>query len=135
MRDWAGGTDGIAELETPEDFIAAFADVPAEDLGASLRWRFKEKALVKQRFEQMYRAWRLHDVSKILKLRNANLHPSISRAIFDLRNERWVPKIADFARSSERTLIVVGAGHLCGRNSLLELLQRDHDLTSARTVL
>ena len=135
MKGWAGGTEAITELEAPEDFIAAFSSVPAEDLDASMRWRFREKALSKQRFEQMYRAWRLHDVSKMLKLRNANLHPSIRRAIFDVRNEQWAPKIADFARSADRTLILVGAGHLCGQNSVLELLGRDFGLTSVRITL
>ncbi len=125
---WAGGTEGIAELETPGEFLAGFADVPAGDFVDSLRWSQQQRPLVRKRFEQMYRAWRADDLAALGELRDADLPASLGRAMFDRRNALWAPRIAAGAKSPARTLVLVGAGHLCGPQGLLALLEREHGL-------
>ena len=40
------------------------------------------------------------------------------------RNERWLPKIQEWAQGNKNVLVVVGAGHLVGNNGLVELLRK-----------
>jgi hypothetical protein len=44
--------------------------------------------------------------------------------LLDYRNLRWVPKIVGLIKSGIPTSIVVGTGHLCGTNSVIDLLQK-----------
>jgi uncharacterized protein YbaP (TraB family) len=39
------------------------------------------------------------------------------------RNKDWVPKIQQFMRSNENYLVIVGTGHLVGKESVVDLLR------------
>jgi len=38
------------------------------------------------------------------------------------RNRAWIPKLEEFLKSDKAVLVVVGAGHLVGKDSVVELL-------------
>jgi uncharacterized protein YbaP (TraB family) len=44
--------------------------------------------------------------------------------LLDYRNLRWVPKIDAAIKTAVPTSIVVGTGHFCGPNNVIELLQK-----------
>jgi uncharacterized protein YbaP (TraB family) len=48
------------------------------------------------------------------------------RALFETRNRKWAEIIAREAKSPERTLVLCGAGHLCGPNNLRDVLTDVH---------
>ena len=41
------------------------------------------------------------------------------------RNTRWVPKVKQLLTEATPTMVLVGAGHLCGKDSLVELLRKE----------
>jgi uncharacterized protein len=41
------------------------------------------------------------------------------------RNKRWVPKIEALADGPDTAMVIVGAGHLVGPDSVVDLLQKD----------
>src|SRR4029077_4633860 len=49
--------------------------------------------------------------------------PSLYRPLVTDRNRRWIPQLEELLRSSDNSLVVVGALHLVGEGGLLELLR------------
>ncbi|MFT5127346.1 MAG: hypothetical protein ACI8W8_000949, partial [Rhodothermales bacterium] len=49
---------------------------------------------------------------------------SIHEALFLKRNRDWIGKIKPMLESEEDHLIVVGAGHLVGEGSVIDLLEK-----------
>jgi uncharacterized protein YbaP (TraB family) len=70
-------------------------------------------------------AWMAGDAAVIEKLLvdGAKDSPAIHQALFIDRNQRWVPKI-EACLAVGRCMVVVGAGHLVGRDGLVDLLSR-----------
>jgi uncharacterized protein YbaP (TraB family) len=50
-------------------------------------------------------------------------YPEVYRRVIVDRNHAWLPKIESFLAKSENYLVIVGAGHLAGRDGLLEMLK------------
>jgi uncharacterized protein YbaP (TraB family) len=50
--------------------------------------------------------------------------PGIRHAILDARNRAWAARLTDSLSRPERTLVVVGALHLCGPDNLIDCLAR-----------
>lgn len=50
--------------------------------------------------------------------------PQECESLLYVRNRNWIPKIEDFLNQKRDTLVVVGAGHLVGRQSVIELLKQ-----------
>lgn len=77
-------------------------------------------------FNAMRAGWKRGDVGPIIaegqRQRELNLEAELR--LLDYRNLRWVPRIEGAIKSGTPTSIVAGAGHFCGPNSVIELLQR-----------
>jgi uncharacterized protein YbaP (TraB family) len=50
---------------------------------------------------------------------------AIYNALLKSRNEDWVPKIEAMLEEPGTVLIAVGAGHLAGKDSVIQLLRAD----------
>ena len=50
--------------------------------------------------------------------------PTVWWRLLDRRNARWVPRIETAIKSGRPTLVVAGALHFAGPNSVIVLLQR-----------
>jgi uncharacterized protein YbaP (TraB family) len=77
--------------------------------------------------DQLAAAWKAGDEASVARLlREANKDEAskhIFAKLFDERNPALADKIAALAAGSERALVVIGAGHLAGDNSVLQLLK------------
>ena len=56
--------------------------------------------------------------------RTRDLNFGAELRLLDYRNLRWIPKIVGLLKSGVPTSIVVGTGHFCGTNSVIDLLQK-----------
>jgi uncharacterized protein YbaP (TraB family) len=77
-------------------------------------------------FEQTIAAWRVGDLAQIDRLLLRDIRqkfPAIHKALLTDRNAAWAPKIDALLRTPEVELVLVGAGHLPGRDGLLALLK------------
>jgi uncharacterized protein YbaP (TraB family) len=113
-------------LETPTEFVAHIDNVSDAVWCEGLEWLLRNRNLPAQDFPQIYDAWIAGDVDlvsrRMLRTGLTHLEP-VRRAIFDLRNALWLPRVLALLSTREPTLILVGAGHLGGVSGLRALLQ------------
>jgi len=76
-------------------------------------------------FDDLYQAWLTGDMQKLDAMLSDNYedYPNIYKYMIVDRNKDWVPKIQQFMRSNENYLVIVGAGHLVGKESVVDLLR------------
>ena len=113
-------------LETPEehvDVLRGLADIDAEVLLLDTLVRGDKR---RDDFNATRDGWKHGDIGPIVaeqkRERGMNLGAEIR--LLDYRNLRWIPKIVGAIKSGVPTAVVVGTGHFCGPNNVLELLQK-----------
>jgi uncharacterized protein YbaP (TraB family) len=133
MREMRVGT-GILELETLDSQVAM---LEALDQETFLRYSLLDFETTGALMMQLVDAWRCGDhaaLSEVLFSANAaleDLEPqerarfdAVTASIFDQRNATMASGIERFIHNGEGSyFIVVGAGHLIGDNSVVELLR------------
>ena len=114
-------------FETVELQTAAFDDLPTASQVAFLMEAVatspdSSAAL----FGGMVEAWGAGDDDALAALLNDGFsQPAMFEALLVARNRAWVPQIESLlARDGEDALVVVGAGHLVGESSVVEMLRR-----------
>ncbi len=117
----------IAGLETVHDQIALFEglslDAQAEYLVASLE---QAHELPKQ-VDDMVHAWQRGDTAWFDDQLKSELgrDPVLYQSVLAARNRKWIPKIEALLNGDKNYLVIVGTGHLVGRNSVIDLLKKD----------
>jgi uncharacterized protein YbaP (TraB family) len=51
--------------------------------------------------------------------------PDLYQSLIAARNRKWVPKIEALLDQDQDYLVIVGTGHLVGRDSVIDLLKKD----------
>jgi uncharacterized protein YbaP (TraB family) len=71
-------------------------------------------------------AWRKGDEAKMeeLYIKGLKLYPKLYRTLIVDRNNIWVRDIEGYLNGSGNTMVVVGAAHLVGDNSVVNLLRK-----------
>jgi uncharacterized protein YbaP (TraB family) len=117
----------IAGLETVHDQIALFEglsmDAQAEYLVSSLE---QAHELPKQ-VDDMVHAWQRGDSAWFDEQLRSELgrDPALYQSVLAARNRKWIPKIEALLNDDKNYLVIVGTGHLVGRNSVIDLLKKD----------
>lgn len=134
----------IGELESLDTQLALMESL---DQRVFLNYALQDFASTTAQMEQLVAAWRCgaHDqLAEILfSVRDgeANMLPSdrqvleqVMQRMFDQRNAQMATRIDQYLRSGEGDyFVVVGAGHLLGEGSVVDLLrQRGYDVTPVR---
>ncbi len=115
----------VQGLETPEFQIGLFDQFSRRDQESMLRQTLKEMDLLENGVERIVQAWTAGEVAKMEELILASMrdYPEVHRKLIADRNRRWIPQIEQFLAGSESVLVVVGAAHLVGKGSVIELLK------------
>jgi uncharacterized protein len=115
----------MAGLETVEFQIGLIDQLSEKDQESMLRQSLKEMDLLDGGLDQIVRSWSTGNVSSLeaLLLSGMREYPAVHQKIIVDRNRRWVPQIEKMIKQGESTLIVVGAGHLVGKDGVIELLK------------
>lgn len=77
-------------------------------------------------FQNILNAWRTGDAARLENLINIAAIESDEKsydALFTNRNKNWVPQIEALFNNTHKEFVLVGAGHLLGKDSLLKLLK------------
>jgi uncharacterized protein YbaP (TraB family) len=113
----------VLALETAESQFDIFDTMPEEAQVEMLVETLDEWDEQADIFERLVAAWETGDEPAMQELLN-DLPESIAPALLRDRNAAWVPQIeAYLAREGEDVLVVVGAGHLTGADSVTEMLR------------
>ena len=126
LWDWsktAGKERGA--LETAEDQIRIFADLPEAQQVELLVVTIDEVSKAPQAVDLMLEAWKRGDTGKLDRSFNSDLErfPALRHAVLDARHEKWLPQIEAMMNDGKTHVIVVGTAHLVGRNSVVAMLR------------
>jgi uncharacterized protein len=112
-----------AYLETAQQVAASLESIPLTALSAAFDLLVADLTEPQRTLERMHAAWLHGDLDAVQQIASEspmfNL-PGIREAILDVRNEAWAAQVKARLGSAERTLVVVGALHLCGERSLID---------------
>ena len=114
-----------AQLETGEDLCRGFGAAPLATVEDCIDQVLLDPGQMQPRLQAMYDAWTARDRDALLAAAEASgafSDPALRDAGLLSRNRAWAPKVRRLMASSRRTLVVVGAMHLCGTGNLEECL-------------
>ena len=113
-------------FETPAGQIALFSGAPRSAQIAGLADTLRAIEEEPKAFETVVRMWVTGDVEGLSReavLPLKAVSPTLYRALIQRRNAAWTRAIAERLAGSGETVIVVGAGHLVGPDSVPALLR------------
>ena len=113
-------------LETAEFQIGLLTGLSREEGESMMKATLKELDRTKVEFPELVKGWKTGDSGKMEKLLNEALEeaPAIYKRLITDRNETWVPKIEEWLKADKATLVIVGTGHLVGKQSVVEILKK-----------
>ena len=115
----------VLGLETLEDQIHVFDQLSIKEQEALLLQTLNEIDSADDAMDELLNAWRDGRVNALANELTANFEdfPILYRHLVIDRNERWLNPLRQLLETGERYLVVVGALHLVGDDSVIELLQ------------
>lgn len=114
----------IHGLETIREQLAALDKLPLSAQRKFLIQTLDEAADVDSEMDTVVAAWKTGDTRALERVLLAGLsdNPSVYQSLLVQRNRNWARKIRELADDSENYLIIVGAMHLVGDDSVLRML-------------
>jgi uncharacterized protein YbaP (TraB family) len=126
-QDFTSAGKPIEQLETNAEQFGYFDQLPETAQRQLLEGALEPVTGVKAEFDQMLSAWARGDVKAVAKSFNRDLgsSPELAEALITRRNANWSNWIKHRLTQPGAVMVAVGAGHLTGRDSVIELLRRD----------
>jgi hypothetical protein len=123
---FAGQGKTIGELETNHEQLSFFDVLPEQAQRALLEGAIEEPKNMSQEFDRMLSSWARGDIEQIARSFNENLaaSPELREVLLKRRNENWSRWVQRRMAAPGSVMIAVGAGHLAGSDSLVDLLRR-----------
>ena len=114
---------GLESLDFQIGLICNLSNAEGEALMKSTLADLKD---AKTKFGELIKAWQTGDSAGVEKLLNQaqKEDPAIMKKFLTDRNLQWVPQIEELARGTNNAVVIVGAGHLVGKDGVVELLRQ-----------
>jgi len=129
-------TDGkpVAGLETAHDQIALFENMPMNTQAEYLVSSLEQAHDLPKQVDDMVRAWKRGDTAWLESQLRSELgrDPSVYQSLLVARNRKWLARIEALLDDDKNTLVIVGSGHLAGRDSVIDLLKKDGIVATQR---
>lgn len=116
----------IMSLETVDVQLSLFAGLSKEEENAMLEETLREISEFKQIFDDVIEAWKTGDAKALDKfiVESMREHPKIHKKLLIDRNEQWADKLEKLLTRDKDVFVVVGAAHLVGKDSVVDLLTK-----------
>lgn len=118
----------IIGLETTEFQMRVFADMPDPEQIDFLEYSLDHAKEGIESIDEIMEYWKKGDSENLDKLMAGGME-EFSQEVYDNlilnRNKNWVPEIIELLKDGKTPLIIVGAGHLVGENSVNDLLIKE----------
>jgi len=121
----------ILGLETIQQQLGMLAALPDKQQREFLLYSVEDIERAKNDIDDLIAAWRNGDTATLARLLSEGLdeYPDLYRPLTIDRNRQWLQSIEKLLGKRDDYLVVVGALHLVGQNSVVDLLeQRGHRL-------
>jgi uncharacterized protein YbaP (TraB family) len=114
-------------LETMDDQFRMLGGFSEEIQDKMVLQAIHEAKEAKEELAKLLQAWRAGDTEAIAKTMTESFAelPEMEKLLLRDRNIRWLPKVKKMLAESTPTMVLVGAGHLCGDESLVALLRKE----------
>ena len=125
-KTFAAAGKPVEQLETNGQQLGFFDSLPEAAQRELLEGAIEEPAKAKQQFDSMFAAWMSGDVKAIGRTFNAEFEnsPELRDALLRRRNYNWSGWLERRLGQPGTVFVAVGAGHLAGDESVVELLKR-----------
>jgi uncharacterized protein YbaP (TraB family) len=121
------GHKRVGALETLEQQVAVFRDLPDDTQVEMLRQTLRDFDSLEQMLTDLFAAWRRGDARAVDALALAPMrrdYPGLYEAVITRRNRHMTDRIADMLARDGNVFVVVGVGHLVGPDSIVQLLRK-----------
>ena len=116
----------IEGLETVREQLEIMARLPEKQQREFLLYSVEDAERMATEVDELLAAWRNGDAAAMAKLLQEGFdeYPDLYRPLTVERNRKWLPQIEQLLDDREDYLVVVGALHLVGKESVIDLLER-----------
>lgn len=113
-------------LETMEFQMGVFHRMSIETITRLLMEMIEEKDESEEALDEIINAWKSGDPAQIEEIIVAELaeEEEVRELLLDERNKNWIPSIEEAVEGDENVLFIVGAAHLAGEGSVIDLLEK-----------
>lgn len=113
-------------LETSDDQLGLFTEMSRQEEDSFLVKVLQELDTMRVQVTAMITAWKSGDSDKLASMVKTEFggYPEVYTKMLVERNQTWVQHIEALSGQDGNTLVVVGAAHLVGEDSILKLLKR-----------
>lgn len=115
----------ISGLETVEQQLGFMADMDDATQTEFLLQSLDEASRLETMVDSIVQSWRNGDTDQMVELMLENFAeaPELEDALLIRRNQSWIEPIAALRDADEDYLVIVGAMHLVGENSVVAMLR------------
>lgn len=112
-------------LETFDYQLDLFNKMPEFVQDLMLLQTVKSSDSMRGAMDKIVKAWSSGDLKTLdsTLLQGIRDYPEVYQRVIVERNRAWLPKIESYLKEGESYFVVVGAGHLAGREGLIEALK------------
>ena len=116
----------IVPLETVDFQLGLFTGLTKAESDAMLQQTIQEISGFKKILNEMTEAWKTGDTAALdrLILDAMREYPAVHKKLLLDRNKEWAGKIEKLLAEGKNVFVVVGAAHLVGKDSLVDLLSK-----------
>lgn len=117
----------ITGFETLRQQLGMLAGLPPQQQREFLMYSVEDTQRARKEIDQLIGAWRTGDTRALARLlaEGFDQYPDLYRPLTVDRNRKWIANIEDLLDDRDDYLVVVGALHLVGKDSVIELLERE----------
>lgn len=125
-KAFTGQGKPVGELESNVEQLGFFDKLPESAQRQLLEGAIDQSGDMHKEFHGMLAAWARGDVKAIERTFNQDLSgsPELRQALIRTRNANWSRWIEQRMAQPGAIMVAVGAGHLAGRDSVIDLLKR-----------
>jgi uncharacterized protein YbaP (TraB family) len=116
----------IRGLETLEEQLGMLANLPAERQKQFVLYSLEDSDDLPKELDTMLNAWRAGDAKALAAVLENEFKqfPDLYKPLTVDRNRRWVPQLEKMLTEKSNYLVVVGALHLVGHDSVIDMLEQ-----------
>jgi uncharacterized protein YbaP (TraB family) len=115
----------LTHLEPIDAQIQLLASLDKERQEEFLLQALQEIKVLESMAKRMTEAWRTGNADGLYKIIQMGFKgfPDLYKKFIIKRNQNWLPRLEDLLRGNEDVLVIVGAGHLVGPHSVVNMLK------------
>lgn len=115
--------EGLETLDYQLNLFASMSDKMQEEM---LLQTLKDLDEIESNVDSIMAAWKSGDTKKLedTLLKSFEEYPEMYKLLITDRNRNWLPKIESLLRQNVKSMVVVGAAHLVGKDGIIFALRQ-----------